>query len=1501
MGTRFPAVSLAPRILPSGLRLISLLALVSASTGRPSGGDGALPNAGWWGAAQQNIRQMEYEATWQERSVIPGGQAAWHMANRAQNLRAYLEPDGVRVVRREEAEPSWVWRFSPRRFGRAGAMRALSPPSLAAEKNRVEYRRNELIERYENGESGIKYEAVLAQRPAGDGLLALEARIAGELAARPSANARSIDLLFHESLALQFGDLSAVDAAGRSLPAQVRLEGESLAMEIDDAGAAYPLVIHAAIAGAPAGSVQRNGLSTIPWIAMGDQETAAFGFSVATAGDVNGDGFSDVVVGAPLFDGGETDEGAAFVFLGGAAGPNTTPDWRAESNQADARLGWSVATAGDVNRDGYGDVLVGAPEYDSSAEDKGAVFLWLGSAAGLGASGDPTNADWTARGGQPGSCLGFSVAPAGDVNGDGHADIILGDYQYEDPEHGMGRVLVFHGSYAGPSSAPDWVAYSESTTLATGFGFSVATAGDVNGDGYADILVGAPGYFLTGRAFVWFGSISGLGETGAPGNADWEAICSQAEAWFGVTVATAGDVNGDGYAEVLVGANMYDNGEAEEGAAFLWQGSADGLGPDGTPANADWHAESNRADVQFGISVATAGDVNGDGYADVAIGAHYWNNGQPQEGATFVWHGSADGLGAAGTPENADWAMESNWLAARFGVSVGSAGDVNGDGYGDLIVGACTYTYHYTAEGGAAIFLGGPGSLNPVAGWGVAGGQENAMMGAAVASAGDVNGDGCADVVVGAPGFDGGTPDQGRAYVYYGNANGLLATPVTLSGDPQEGAQFGFAVASAGDVNGDGYDDVVIGQYLYDFMTYGDVGRVFVYYGSAAGIETASYWSAVGPATGGQFGFAVASAGDVDGDGYADILIGGPGYENGEAAEGGAWVYCGGPEGVKPGSRWDAESNKDNAMFGVSVGGAGDVNGDGFSDIIVGALNNANGETGEGRAYVYHGSVDGPSLAEDWRAESNQIGAQLGRSVGGAGDVNGDGYSDVIVGAWTYNGGGTDDGAAFVWHGSATGLGANGTPANADWHIEGGQDSAELGIAVGGAGDVNGDGFADVFAGAWRYTDDQTQEGRIYVHHGSAAGLSPVADWHGDGNQANAGLGYSAASAGDVNGDGYADLVGGAPGANLGHAGEGAAILSYGNGGRGLALRLRQMRCDQSAPIGRLGHAEADWFDLAIRGRTPFGRGWVKLEWEVKPLGTPFDGAPTGRDLVWSDTGTHGGPMDAAVGPLATDTPHHWRARLVYDAAVFPFQQRSRWLTAPWNGWQEQDLRTGLGRLGPSLTGVTDPGAGDARLAWHHDGPWPYQFLGFAWDIYFGEWVINGATSDLWFPFEAATRLGDMTLGFSGGYHAWISSQYSYIWLACNNPWTGIIYSGTPHTPVDVSVESRGGLNVRLHWRPEIYGTWHNQIIVYKVDDADPEKGDFVEVVGPAGNALWHFIDYGALAYPPGSANFLEGWADFTLPGPGSYWFLIRGASWLPPFDPPATGDYGMALIAVGG
>lgn len=355
---------------------------------------------------------------------------------------------------------------------------------------------------------------------------------------------------------------------------------------------------------------------------------------------------------------------------------------------------------------------------------------------------------------------------------------------------------------------------------------------------------------------------------------------------------------------------------------------------------------------------------------------------------------------------------------------------------------------------------------------------------------------------------------------------------------------------------------------------------------------------------------------------------------------------------------WTAESNQADAWFGNSVASAGDVNGDGFSDVIVGAYQFGNGQTGEGRAFVYYGGPGTLSANAIWTAESDQIDAQFGNSVASAGDVNGDGFSDVIIGSGNFDNGEVDEGRAFVYHGSASGLSAT-----ANWTAESNQANALFGFFVGSAGDVNGDGFSDVIIGANQFDNPESNEGRAFVYHGSASGLSATANWTAESNQADAQFGYSVASAGDVNGDGYSDVIVGAYFFDNGQTNEGRAFVYYGNETGGFRQDVRQFRPLSSTPIvPALKSVSTSQVQIRKREKSIVGRSNTLIEVEVKPLGTPFDG--TGfYESSYNLHATTGTLTDIIAFGLSDRTMYKWRVRQaeISSSIGYILLPRSRW------------------------------------------------------------------------------------------------------------------------------------------------------------------------------------------------------------------------------------------------
>jgi hypothetical protein len=240
-----------------------------------------------------------------------------------------------------------------------------------------------------------------------------------------------------------------------------------------------------------------------------------------------------------------------------------------------------------------------------------------------------------------------------------------------------------------------------------------------------------------------------------------------------------------------------------------------------------------------------------------------------------------------------------SWIG-EFAEAVAPAGDIDGDGYGDVLIGAPHEDGAFVDEGGAYLFRGSPNGTLTTHSWLWRPGQLDAAGGDRVAPAGDVNGDGYADVLVGVSSWN--TPSQmnaGKVAVFHGGPNGLPLAPSyeLFSPAPAANQQFGSVIAPAGDVNGDGYDDVVVGVPSNSVVGMTDRGAAYVFNGGPAGLSSVPARTWFGGTSGGQFGFSVSGAGDVNGDSYADVIVGAPFQLAGNGA---AHLFLGAPAASPP-------------------------------------------------------------------------------------------------------------------------------------------------------------------------------------------------------------------------------------------------------------------------------------------------------------------------------------------------------------------------------------------------------------------------------------------------------------------------------------------------------------------------------------------------------------------------------------------------------------------------
>lgn len=692
----------------------------------------------------------------------------------------------------------------------------------------------------------------------------------------------------------------------------------------------------------------------------GKQGAANFGFWVAGAGDINGDGLPDLAIGAPDFDtAGSDSRGAAYVLFGGGQrlAALDVADGAGDGEISVAHLdgyngfellgavdfgelGGSVNAAGDVNGDGFGDLLVGA-----ASALGGRAFLVMGKASGFAASLQPPVSGagdagylFTAAGPNGDDELGSSVASAGDFNGDGFADLLLGAREADPISGGTdndeGAAYLIYGGGANLTDLDDDdglttgvislsnVSQGQGSALSNSGqsgreGFDVASVGDINGDGFGDVAVGIPFFdplgsssneggvhVLLGRADPsTLGAVRNIfSETGVYG---FQIAGIGGGDQMGRAVAGGGDINGDGFDDILVAAPYADpNNESSSGSVYVLFGKQlfrrveDVSQLDGTNG---FRIDGVRGSDFAGISVNILGDVNGDGFDDVGMGAHFFDRlGYGRTGAYFVVFGKKDGfepvVDLAALDGNDGFRIEGDRTFGQLGRYTGSAlGDINGDGFDDILIGDQGVG---ASDYGAAYIVFGHKAQSSVVRIGTELSQtQNGGIGDDEIFGNDGN-----DILVGHEGFDyldggagndilngGAGADEmrggsGRNGASYEDAGGAVFADLINSGD-NSGEAAGDTYAWVQDLHGSAFNDTLLGDGRVNFLfgnggndtLNGRAGDDFLEGGAGAdalvgggGVNTAAYSLAGGPVVA-DLVLPFRNQGDALGDSYSQI------------------------------------------------------------------------------------------------------------------------------------------------------------------------------------------------------------------------------------------------------------------------------------------------------------------------------------------------------------------------------------------------------------------------------------------------------------------------------------------------------------------------------------------------------------------------------------------------------------------------------------------------------
>ncbi len=534
-----------------------------------------------------------------------------------------------------------------------------------------------VTEHYDHLTQGLEQTIEVARLPEGQGPLVVSYHVTTDWRQRLSEDGQRVEVYDpeRELPVFTWTKLVAFDAEGDALEARMDVRGERLAYVVEGVeDAALPITIDP-LASMPDASIE------------GDTSGVNYGESMRMTGDINGDGFDDIVIGQPLFTGAAGALSGRFLVYAGRSGAVTnTADFSAEGSQGGEFMGFRVSILPDVDDDGRDDVVVTSPlyDFDSATSDSGKVYLFQGDTT-------LTNLKeaWTYESQLADERLGFTLNESGDFNCDGHADLAAGAYL---ANSGRGTLKVFYGepaSMADPQlggfpPSPGWTLSGQaaSSNLSTSLSNTGNPTGITNNgiacDGLAVGSSGftAPGRIAAGRVQVFLGSPTGLDQSKVP---DWDRTGAARQTFLGVAVASGKDLNGDTIPDLAIGSLEADT----SGRVEVFYGSP----TDTFSMSPDWTEDRTSGDAYFGEQLHLIDDLNGDvarGFAtpiaDLLVGSPRYSDNQTNEGRVELFFGSENGIA-----DTAAWSVTGGDASVRLGIGL-SSGDFDNDGFADVAV-----------------------------------------------------------------------------------------------------------------------------------------------------------------------------------------------------------------------------------------------------------------------------------------------------------------------------------------------------------------------------------------------------------------------------------------------------------------------------------------------------------------------------------------------------------------------------------------------------------------------------------------------------------------------------------------------------------------------------------------------------------------------------------------------------------------------------------------------